>query len=120
MWLLIIGIVGVVVLWYAFAKKMWGPEPGELEKYITHRYSVSENRELIVNNWDCGGPCNYHTVVYLQETKANGKIKDTTLLNCQHISDVELTDITESSARISFVDGDATGCEYKVGDIINF
>lgn len=86
---------------------------------IIRSYLVSENQNILIDNWDCGATCPFQVSIYLQ-TERYGKTFEKELLSCLHISDVELSDITIDSAKIARLVGDSSRCSHKEGDIIYY
>lgn len=89
--------------------------------YIIHRYPVAANKELIVNNWNCGATCAFHITVYLKDTTSDTR-KNTVIIDCDHVNNIQLTDITERSAKIKSLEitDENLSCKYRQGDIIWF
>ena len=92
--------------------------------YIIHKYRISENKEIIVDNYDCGATCSYNTTVSIKKIYKNKQSVYKVLFSCEHVRDIELGEITYRSARIIKIDGLAQNtsvtCRYKIGDLIKF
>lgn len=88
---------------------------------ITHIYKVDSERQLVVDNWDCGATCDFHTKVYVQTETWHGKSKKT-LLSCIGVLDVTLTDVGMKSAKIEHMDRtrSTNNCPYSDGDILHY
>jgi hypothetical protein len=89
---------------------------------ISHKYPLTNTKELIVDTHDCGATCDFNTAVYVRSLKEDGQWKKTEeVFNCYGTVDAELTDITPTSAKISSIKYTSdSDCTYKAGDTITF
>ena len=97
----------------------------DINAHIIHVYSIENSRDnLIVNNSNCGLLCDYHVNIYLQPIKDLNELKlkkRNIIFSCDSVNDVELSDITKKSAKITRMTGGfLEKCKYKVGDIIKY
>jgi hypothetical protein len=113
--LIVIGIVVALTMVYFFVATPAKEDVFKNGERITHTYQISADKKVLIDNWDCGATCASHTYVYLQ-TRKEKKL----LFSCEHVPNIELSDFTATSAKISKIDGDGTSCRYKEGDVINF
>ncbi len=96
--------------------------PSQNPERISHTYTISADKILVVDNWDCGATCPSHTSVYIKEL--NKDSKKTTIFSCDYLADIEFTNIGTNSATISKMlttkETNNSECAYKEGDIVSF
>ncbi|WP_299207396.1 hypothetical protein [uncultured Dokdonia sp.] len=110
----LLGVVIVMIILFSF---LLSHTSTDTKQKIIHTYIVSDNKDLLVDNWDCGATCPFQTKVILQ-TKSGEEINEEELLSCLHISDLELSEISHNSVRITRMIGDDSECDYKEGDLL--
>jgi hypothetical protein len=95
----------------------------ETEHIIEREYQITENKKIIVDTWDCGATCDNNTALYLIDSSDEIDLKEKQLLSCYGILNIELSDVTETSAKISLINGDTDNiqnCGYYIDDVIEY